>query len=256
MSRPHIAIFVVASATLAGAFLLPTAPSKPAEPAARYGLTMGPTPSTRPPPRMAPVDAAGDQLAAGTWRIDPSGMTAFYTTTLLDFDHAPDGRRLALGERVEELYRERGVRITSAHETSDVAIDGYVVDSASRGFSAANRAPRWTADLDLWFVQHDRGTTVACTRSQGPARPGCPRVAADVFAPVQAVGVWVAAVALGGTGLAAYDVHGRRVATIYARRAGTDFLGVRSTTPIGSIRVFAVPRVDPNFSIDDVTFAR
>ena len=174
-----------------------------------------------PAPRPLGPDAFGDEVRR------------------IDFDHAPDGSAVQAGDSVETLYAPWGVILESENPDSYVAADGYAVASSSRGNSAANRKPRWMGDITLRFILP--GSSGAKPRSW---RPGG----------VSRCGLFVAAVTPNGTGLEAFDRHGRLIGRVYTKRSGTDFLGIASKIPIFSVRVFDVPSIDPNFSIDDLLF--
>ena len=202
--------------------------------------TKGPVPPNEfspppPPPPRNPNPSHGsgthpEDRLFGARRVDfeSFGPEAFR----IDFETGPDGERLRPGQNVEELFRSKGVRLRSDHPTGYVAVDGYVVSGVSRGYSAANNQPRWTADLTIELGETDTAW---------------PRE-------VKRVGFYVAAVAPGGTALEAYDADGEMLGKVYTRTNGTDFLGVEADVAIERIRVVRIPEIDPNFTIDDLTW--
>jgi hypothetical protein len=148
--------------------------------------------------------------------------------TVIDFDTEPNGEPVRLGQVLDELYAPLGVNLRSSVPGSPIVADEYVVASGSRHWSAATRTPRWTGET---FVRFDP--------------------------PVQAAGFYIAHVYVGGTGVEAYDADNRLLGRIYTDQLGDDFLGLRSTdTPIARLRIFPVPNIDPNFTIDDLSFER
>ncbi len=177
-----------------------------------------------------------DILRRGAQRLDHEGLISA-NNTRIDFRNDPYGARIRAGQNLEQTFRPWGVVFDSTLPTSYLSADSYVVSSPSRGMSAANKAPRWTADITAEFV--DKSSPYHANRTHN----------------VHSIGVYVAHVYPGGTGMAAYDRNGRELARIYTRKTGSDFLGLRSNVPIASVRLFAVPNIDPNFTFDDFIFA-
>lgn len=189
-----------------------------------------PAPIVCPPPPVcpAPVVASaipGPDVLPRAVRIERSQLHA---PTVIDFERDLKGRPLEAGRVLDELYAPLGVRLRSSVEGSPIVADEYVVASESRHLSAATQTPRWTGETTISF---DR--------------------------PVRAAGFYVAHVFIGGTGVEAYDAAGELLGRIYADEPDNDFLGLRSTgAPIARLRIFPVPHIDPNFTIDDLAFER
>ncbi|MBL8950691.1 MAG: hypothetical protein JNK82_07940 [Myxococcaceae bacterium] len=182
-----------------------------------------PTCATPPPTVRVPRAVRTHDVTPHAQRIERDQLAA---PVVIDFDHDSRGEPVRPGQELDELYLSQGVHLRSSVAGSPIVADEYVVASASKHWSAATRDPRWTGDTEIVFDS-----------------------------PVKAAGFYVAAVAVGGTGLEAYDADGQLLGTIYTDQAGDDFLGVRSlAAPIRRLRVFPVPHVDPNFTIDDLSF--
>lgn len=156
---------------------------------------------------------------------------------VLDFDTAPDGRKVAVGDDVEELYAAWGVVLDSELEKGTVVADGYTVAGASRGLSAANDDPRWTAHVVFTLFV-----------------PGTVRGRKGVPSGAHRVGVYVAAVSPRGTGLKAYGMDGRLLQEIWTKGSGTEFLGVECEEPVHRVEIVDDPAIDNNFTTDDFTF--
>ncbi len=153
--------------------------------------------------------------------------------TRIDFDTAPDGTRIAAGAEVGRAYVPSGVTIETSVAGALVHADDYTVGGRSGGNSCATNAPRWEGVLTIRF--------------HAPGRPEIP-------AGVTHTGLWIAAVSAGSTTLEAYDLRGAKIGEAVTVAGPNDFLAVRSSIPIGHLRVVPNVAVDPNYTIDDLVF--
>ncbi len=150
------------------------------------------------------------------------------------FEQAPDRRPLQIGENIEKLFVARGFVLSTSITSSHVSVNNHTVTGKSRGLSVATHRPIWEGEVTIRFVQ-----------------PGKEHVPAGVthFA------CYIAAVVPGGTALVAEDFDGRELGRIQTEANGTDFLGVRSSTPIHRIRIVPNPQIDRDYTLDDFIFS-
>ncbi len=157
----------------------------------------------------------------------------------IDFDRDPTGRGIMTSLDVELIWRSLGVVLGTSAAGARVRADGFVVESWSRGLSGAVDSPRWTGSVSIEFFVP--GTIDPSTRRGVPAG-------------VHRLGVFVANVGPGGTGLRAYGPDGSVLLEVLSERMGTDFLGVESPAPIHRAEVFPIPEFDPDVTTDDWVF--
>jgi hypothetical protein len=154
--------------------------------------------------------------------------------TRIGFDADPQGEPLRLGQDVSSTFAPLGVTLETSLQGASVCVDGYTVTGRSRGMSCATGEPyRWQGMLTARFCE--------------PGKPERP-------ASVTHVGVWVAAVSPGGTSLQAYDAQGKVIGSVTTLRSGSEYLALRSETPIAFVRVIPNEQVDRDYTIDDLVF--
>jgi hypothetical protein len=149
------------------------------------------------------------------------------------FERTPQGRPLRVGENIEKLFISKGFVLSTSIASSYVSVNNYEVQGKSRGLSAATHHPLWEGEITITFVE-----------------PGHE----DVPAGVSHFGCYIAAVVPGGTTLAAFDIQGRELGRIDTQQHNTDFLGVRSATPIHRIRIIPHVEIDRDYTLDDFIF--
>lgn len=153
----------------------------------------------------------------------------------ITFDRDAAGRPLRVGQNVANAWRRHGVVLSTSIKTSFVSVNNYTVGSRSRGMSCATHQPLFNGVLTIRFVSPDDPS-----RSAG----------------VRAVGFWVAHVSPRGTRIEAYDARGVELGRTYTDATGSDFIGIASERPIAEVRVVPDPRIDRDYTIDDLTFTR
>lgn len=150
------------------------------------------------------------------------------------FERTPTGRALQIGENIERLFVEKGFVLSTSIASSHVSVNNFKVEGKSGGLSAATNQPLWEGTITVRFVE--------------PGREEAP-------AGVHYFGCWIAAVVPNGTHLVAFDRHGRELGRVGTQTHGNDFLGVRSATPIYSIRIVPNVAFDRDYTLDDFTFS-
>ncbi len=183
-----------------------------------------------------PIEAGmeAQSLPARTERIAKDVPGAFPAgATVIDFETDAAGRPLKAGQDVSRTFLSKGVGISTSIEGSIVSVNDYRVDGRSGGFSCATHQPLWQGTLTLRF-----------------SVPGNPAVPAGVTH----VGFWIAAVSPDGTMLEALDSRGRVIAQVKTVASGSDFLSLRSSVPIAEVRIVPDPKIDSNYTFDDLIF--
>ncbi|MBI4616989.1 MAG: serine/threonine protein kinase [Planctomycetes bacterium] len=185
--------------------------------------------------RRAPEPAPeGPEPPGGFRPLSPRDFPA--DTRAVTFDRDGDGQPILRGADVETAYLSWGLVFDAEHLGTIVYADEYVVQGKSRGNSGAVRDPQWHGHVNLFI--YVPGTVDPATRQGVPGG-------------VHTVGVYVAQVAPGGTGLRAYSADGRVLREVLTAGSQTDFLGLESPVPIHRVEIFDDPRIDPNFTTDD-----
>jgi hypothetical protein len=149
------------------------------------------------------------------------------------FETAPDGRKLVIGENIEKLFITKGFTLSTSIKTSFVSVNNYNVDARTKGLSAATHQPLWEGEITIRFC-----------------KPGREKIPAGVTH----FGLWIAHVLPNGTALHAYDFKGRELGVIRTTRNGNEFLAVRSSVPIHTLRVVPNVQIDPNYTLDDFIY--
>jgi hypothetical protein len=149
------------------------------------------------------------------------------------FEKTPEGRPLVIGENIEKLFVNKGFFLSTSVKTSHVSVNNFAVQGKSKGLSAATHEPLWTGEITVTFVE--------------PGRE-------DVPVGVTHFGCYIAAVVPKGTALHAFDAVGRELGKIHTEQNGTDFLGVRSSIPIYSVRIVPDVKIDRDYTLDDFIF--
>lgn len=175
----------------------------------------------------APVPPRVERIPRDEERLFPGNLTR------IDFEKSPDGKPLTAGEDIGRTFIPKGVTIATSIAGAIVSVNNYDVGAQSHGLSCATHQPLWEGTLTIRF----------CV-------PGNSRTPAGVTH----VGFWIAAVTPNGTKLEAYDAQEHRLAEIKTIQNGHDFLAVRSSIPIASVKIVPNPQIDSNYTIDDLVF--
>jgi hypothetical protein len=149
------------------------------------------------------------------------------------FETAPDGRRLVIGENIEKLFIRKGFTLSTSIKTSFVSVNNYTVQGKSRGLSAATHQPLFEGEITIRFC-----------------RPGRENIPAGVTH----FGCWIAAVVPKGTYLIGYDIRGKEVGRINTEAGPNEFLGMRSSVPMHTIKVFPDVNIDRDYTLDDFIY--
>jgi hypothetical protein len=149
------------------------------------------------------------------------------------FETAPDGRRLQVGENIEKLFIRKGFTLSTSIKTSFVSVNNYTVQGKSRGLSAATHQPLFEGEITIRFCRPGRETVPA-----GVTHFGC----------------WIAAVVPKGTYLVAYDLRGKELGRINTEGGPNEFLGIRSSVPMHTIKVVPDVNIDRDYTLDDFIF--
>ena len=152
----------------------------------------------------------------------------------IDFSRTPDGSKLEVGDDISKRFIDWGVEFSTSIDDSHVAIQRYDIDGASGGLSAATDEPLYEGTVSMRFCS--------------PGRPEIP-------AGVHFVGCWVGVVEKGGTALVGYDRDGAEIGRAVTTGAPSQFLALRSATPIASAEIIPDSEIDPNYVLDDVVFS-
>ena len=153
----------------------------------------------------------------------------------IGFEKDGEGKPLRIGDDISTRFKRDGFRIESSIKGAIVSVNNFTVNGRSKGLSAATHAPLWEGTLIIKF--HAQNT------------PSIPAF-------VKTAGLWVASVSPGGTALEAYNAKGELVGKVVTKSSGHEFLAFRSKTPISEIRVVPNPKIDRNYTIDDLFFSK
>lgn len=151
----------------------------------------------------------------------------------ISFDVDTEGRPLKVGDDISSRFVGDGVTFSTSAQGSFVSVNVYEVSGPSRGLSAATHDPLYEGMVTIRFSM--------------PGNPGVP-------AGVESAGLWLAVVKEHGTTLQALDASGEIITEIDTTIAPSQFLGLRSETPIHALRLIPHPDIDPNYTIDDLIF--
>ena len=164
---------------------------------------------------------------------NPDSSLVPLTGRKVDFERYPTGESLRAGDNIQNAFADWGITLATSVEESYVSVHRYDINGSGGGNSAATHKPLYEGTITINFC-----------KPGDPTRP----------AGVTFVGCWLGLVKPGGTSMIAYGMDGKEIGKVLTVEGTAQFIGIKSKTPIGGVKIVPNPDIDTTFALDDLVY--